>query len=137
MARAGDVFENAVESVTSYGVSGDPLSVLPTQDALIYIAKGRQLSMTAVARLLRISRETLYQHLRKAHATLSTAAKAGLRLAPPGSCIRCHAEPRIDGLRYGRACWREYRRGYLRNYRARLRPGKRVDAIPDNRVSRG
>lgn len=110
-----DVFENATESVTAQAASGNPLSILSVRDALIVLGKARDLPRSAIAKELRISRETLYQHLRKATAQL----QAVLERRPAGPpVLRCRCGKRREPGR-GRcaACWREYQRLWVRQKR--------------------
>ena len=84
--------------------SGSPLDLLPAVDRLIYLGKAFKVPMTDVAKALRMSRETVYLHLRRAHATLETVPA---RPAPqPGKLCVC-GEVRPAGRRRCAACWRE------------------------------
>jgi hypothetical protein len=84
--------------------SGNPLDLLTPVDRLIYLGKAFRVPMTDVAKALRMSRETVYLHLRRAHATLETVPA---RPAPqPGKLCAC-GEVRPAGRRHCATCWRE------------------------------
>lgn len=110
--RQGDVFANATESVTGFAASGNPLSILSPFDAMIFLGKAKGVPMASVARLLRVSRETAYQHLRKATATLTAELAAPGSTRPRRPC-RC-GQPRLPGRSRCEACWRDYMRAYMR-----------------------
>lgn len=72
--------------------SGNPLDLLPPLDRLIYLGRAFRVPMVDLARVLRMSREQIYYHLRQARAQLEPLAepKLGRR------CIVCGG-PRPTG----------------------------------------
>lgn len=84
--------------------SGSPLDLLPAVDRLIYLGKAFKIPITDVAKALGMSRETVYVHLRRAHARLKAADP---RTEPqPGKLCAC-GEVRAAGRRRCEVCWRE------------------------------
>ena len=83
---------------------GNPLDVLDPVDRLIYLGKSFKIPMTDVAKALKLSRETVYAHLRKARATLATGSES--MAARPGEHCAC-GNPRPAGRRRCDDCWRE------------------------------
>jgi hypothetical protein len=85
--------------------SGNPLHLLATSDALVFLGRSFGLPMADIARVLRVSRETVYQALRRANAALTPLAGGPAR--PPRRC-GC-GKPRAAGRRRCEDCWRERR----------------------------
>lgn len=94
------LLERLTESPTARLPSGSPLDLLTTRQVVIFLARAVHRPMTEVARLLRISRETLYCDLKAAWATLdrTTAWSKG------PVCTRCRKELPLPGRRIGRRC---------------------------------
>lgn len=121
--RRGDVFENATESVTAQAASGDPLEALSPTDRLIFLAKAYRVPMASTARALSLSRETLYQRLRRVTSELSDAVENGtIPGARPWPC-RC-GHPRLPKRAYCRRCFNAYQRTLM----AQRRAGQKLDA---------
>jgi hypothetical protein len=110
--------ERLVESPTARLPSGNPLDLLPTRQFLIFLAAACRRNMTQTAGLLSISRETLYQELRRAHTAL-TRIVPGERPKSP-RCRLCGNEPRMPGRLVGRRCHRAWERTYRKHRRAAL-----------------
>jgi len=60
------VFDLLTESVTSRARSGNPLELLPARQWAVVTLLGAGMKATAIAKLLHITRETLYQDRRRA-----------------------------------------------------------------------
>lgn len=102
--------------VSAQEPSGNPFDLLPLRQFLVLVAKAHRRPMNAVAKVLRISRDTLYDDLHAAEATLrQSAGQPGRQGAE--RCAECGREPRLPGRRVGRAC----RNAWFRTYQNRRR----------------
>ena len=126
MTRALDSLTHAIETP-----SASPLNLLPLRAFFVLQARAYGRTMAAAARVLGISRETLYQDLRAAVATL----RQGGRQAAP-RCERCFDEPALAGRRIGRTCRNEARRAWEAGYRRERRRGTSTRTKP-GRTPRG
>ena len=63
--------DTLTESMTSQTASGNPLEILPPRERAVLVLLGSGLDATTVAKLLHVSRETLYQDRRRAWRALA------------------------------------------------------------------
>jgi DNA-binding CsgD family transcriptional regulator len=73
------------ESVTSQARSGNPLELLPPRERAVITLLGAGMEATTVAKLLCITRETLYQDRRRAWRTLAPVVPSVVLRAYRGS----------------------------------------------------
>jgi DNA-binding NarL/FixJ family response regulator len=71
-ASGGRALETATESVPV--PSGDPLELLPARTRAVLVLRANGMQMTIIAAVLGISRQTAYEHLRRARKILSPVA---------------------------------------------------------------
>jgi len=70
--------DTLTESMASQTASGNPLEILPPRERAVLVLLGSGLDATTVAKLLSISRETLYQDRRRAWRALTPVVPSGL-----------------------------------------------------------
>ena len=71
-ASGSRALETATESVSV--PSGDPLELLPLRTRAVIVLRANGMQMTIIAAVLGISRQTAYEHLRRARETLTPRA---------------------------------------------------------------
>ena len=122
--------------VSAQEPSSNPFDLLPLRQFLVLLAKAHRRPMNALAKVLRISRDTLYHDLHAAEATLRKSV--GAATGPEARCAECGQEPRMPGRTIGPACRNRWFRGYQNRRRAeipRSDRGRRAAAYrcPDHR----
>ena len=93
----------SIETLTENPVSAEqpsahPYDLLPLRQFFILMARAYGREMVDVARVLKISRDTLYQDIRRSEDTLR------LHLHVRRVCAQCGREPRLLGRQVGERC---------------------------------